>query len=121
MKGESCSETCTRNKMTCEREYFKLINKENEFEKHQLSCSLLKKVGKFEEANINRNMNYKSPTNHIEVECYAPAIDRLHNECLLLTDQLLFSCACTPPSGITRLCPCRKYQHEQIALCVGCN
>lgn len=48
-----------------------------------------------------------------------PAYDNSTKHCMFQSDPLLFSCVRSHPSW-TRVCPCRDYIKDQIALCKAC-
>ena len=49
----------------------------------------------------------------------APSLNTTNNICLLQSQPLLFSCRAARP-GVIRVCPCRSYRVEQVALCETC-
>jgi len=49
----------------------------------------------------------------------APSLNTTNNICLLQSQPLLFSCRAARP-GVIRVCPCRSYRAEQVALCETC-
>ena len=49
----------------------------------------------------------------------APSLDTADNKCQLQSQPLLFSCRAARPR-VVRLCPCRSYRKEQVALCETC-
>ena len=49
----------------------------------------------------------------------APAFHSADGGCWLQSQPLLFSCRAAGP-GVQRLCPCRSYRKEQVALCQSC-
>ena len=49
----------------------------------------------------------------------APSLNTTNNICLLQSQPLLFSCRAARP-GVIRVCPCRSYREEQVALCETC-
>uniref|UniRef100_A0A8C5DG14 alpha-1,6-mannosyl-glycoprotein 6-beta-N-acetylglucosaminyltransferase n=1 Tax=Gouania willdenowi TaxID=441366 RepID=A0A8C5DG14_GOUWI len=63
---------------------------------------------------INNKEVVDSEINHI-----LPAFSVMRRECGLQREPLLFSCAGHSPK-YRRLCPCRDFRHEQVALCRDC-
>ena len=49
----------------------------------------------------------------------SPSLNTTNNICLLQSQPLLFSCRAARP-GVIRVCPCRSYRVEQVALCESC-
>ena len=49
----------------------------------------------------------------------APSLNTSNNTCFLQGNSMLFSCRAARPSVI-RVCPCRSYRKEQVALCESC-
>lgn len=48
-----------------------------------------------------------------------PAYNNRNKHCLFQSDTLLFSCVRSDQS-LVRVCPCRDYIKDQIALCKAC-
>lgn len=113
-RGESCTSACMRHNLTCERTYFPEISSPDFFVKSGLSCGAVRTVP---ERQVNIELSSKRP--NAKDLCHAPNYDTITGDCSILTDTLLFSCACKSPNDIKRLCPCRPYDHEQIALWDG--
>ena len=95
---ESCVETCERNKLVCEHNYFPAINKVDSFVKSKSFCTKHDTINPVV-------MRYEDPT---AVPTYFPGHNLLTNVCLIQTDEFLFSCVSKPPENFIRLCPCRK-------------
>ena len=49
----------------------------------------------------------------------APSLNTSNNTCFLQGNSMLFSCRAARP-GVIRVCPCRSYRKEQVALCESC-
>ena len=49
----------------------------------------------------------------------APSMNTADNTCMLQNEALLFSCRAAK-AGVVRICPCRSYRKEQVALCESC-
>ena len=95
--SESCAEACARNNLVCEPNYFPTINNVDFFVKTKSLCANYVTINpvkmRFEDAKA-------TPT-------YFPGHDLLTNNCLLQSDNFLFSCVAKPPENFIRLCPCR--------------
>ena len=50
---------------------------------------------------------------------WVPSINTTDSSCVLQTQPLLFSCRAAWPR-VVRVCPCRSYRKEQVALCETC-
>lgn len=90
--GKSCTDTCFNQDLTCESEYFYLLNSSN--------ITGCEKVIS-EESTV------------------APAMEEVTSKCVFQKQPLLFSCSAHHAS-YKRFCPCRGYRKEQIALCKHC-
>ncbi|PFX23760.1 Alpha-1,6-mannosylglycoprotein 6-beta-N-acetylglucosaminyltransferase B [Stylophora pistillata] len=90
--GESCTDKCFREGLTCEPEYFFVLN-----------SSKISKCAQvvYEKSNV------------------APAKEVVTSKCVLQQEPLLFSCA-AHNSSYRRFCPCRSYRKQQISLCGSC-
>ena len=64
-------------------------------------------------------MSCNASTTESRDSILAPSWDTSNNMCLLQSQSLLFSCRAARP-GVVRLCPCRSYRKEQVALCETC-
>lgn len=90
--GTSCTEACFREGLTCEPEYFRLLN----------------------------SSSVPSCTEFVSQESVtAPAIEESTSRCVYQKQPLLYSCAGHDPN-YRRFCPCRHYREGQIALCRSC-
>ncbi|XP_020632178.1 alpha-1,6-mannosylglycoprotein 6-beta-N-acetylglucosaminyltransferase A-like [Orbicella faveolata] len=96
--GESCKEVCLAKGMVCEPEFFKSINSRSALVENGFSC------------NTSRLDELAS--------LVAPGFQREPKACIVQTQTLLFSCTGTSPTTM-RLCPCRKFKKEQVALWDG--
>ncbi|KAM7436454.1 hypothetical protein ABFA07_013721 [Porites harrisoni] len=96
--GESCLETCHKKKLICEPQFFVSLN---------TKATLLVRAG-FECGSIESLESL-----------VAPSLNTTNNICLLQSQPLLFSCRAARP-GVIRVCPCRSYRVEQVALCETC-
>ncbi|KAK1164946.1 alpha-1,6-mannosylglycoprotein 6-beta-N-acetylglucosaminyltransferase B-like isoform X1 [Acipenser oxyrinchus oxyrinchus] len=95
--GESCTTVCLQAALVCEPAHFQLLNKPDTFSSLGLNCS----------------------STSVEVNHLLPAYNERAQRCSLQREGLLFSCAGSDNSH-KRLCPCRRYQPGQVALCQGC-
>lgn len=112
--SESCSSACSRHQMVCERSYFAHINTATQFRTAGLSCVRHREIDPWKEYRAFQEI--KGEYERFKTPCHAPSYTTSSQSCFTQLDLLLFSCACTPPSDVVRLCPCRKYKKEQIAL-----
>ncbi|GAB1609940.1 alpha-1,6-mannosylglycoprotein 6-beta-N-acetylglucosaminyltransferase A-like isoform X1 [Argonauta hians] len=96
--GLSCNDVCWQNDRICEPSYFEDINSEKSLLEQKVKCSGTKS----------------------RADIYFPAFAPLSTECLLQSEELLFSCA-GGKSHLRRLCPCRDYIKGQTALCKDCD
>ncbi|KAK2175491.1 hypothetical protein NP493_728g01062 [Ridgeia piscesae] len=96
-ENTSCSDTCTANGLMCEPSFFHQFNKRSVFKRQNIDC-----VDQQKEADI-----------------YFPAVSRKDSICTLQKESALFSCAGAHPSW-QRLCACRTFVPEQVALCHRC-
>ncbi|XP_073230424.1 alpha-1,6-mannosylglycoprotein 6-beta-N-acetylglucosaminyltransferase A-like isoform X3 [Porites lutea] len=96
--GESCLETCLKKKLICEPQFFVSLN---------TKATLLVRAG-FECGSVESLESL-----------VAPSLNTTNNICLLQSQPLLFSCRAARP-GVIRVCPCRSYRVEQVALCETC-
>ena len=97
--GESCKETCWRERLMCERNLFPLINNLDETADY-LNCSFS-----------------MGPASHApDFIDYAPAQYMTTNNkpgmCVVNPEPMLFSCAGKHPSAV-RVCPCAESTHGQ--------
>lgn len=96
--GKSCKETCMLKGLVCEATYFDMINKTSILEVHGgVKCD-----------NVS-----------VEAVLHAPSVEVSTKTCYLQAHHLVFSCMHSE-ERLTRLCPCRNYEHEQSAICQGC-
>uniref|UniRef100_A0A667ZAZ1 alpha-1,6-mannosyl-glycoprotein 6-beta-N-acetylglucosaminyltransferase n=1 Tax=Myripristis murdjan TaxID=586833 RepID=A0A667ZAZ1_9TELE len=96
--GTSCKQACENVGLICEPAFFPHLNSAEALAKHNVDCL--------------QSGSYDS-------EVVLPAFDNGTRHCLLQSDPLLFSCVRSHPSLI-RICPCRDYIKDQIALCKAC-
>lgn len=97
-KGLSCKDACLEKDLLCEPAFFNHINSAKEFEKAGISCS-----------------------RHQRVEALVePSYDPSDGSCSTQAMSLLYSCMANEPTRM-RLCPCRDYQPQQVALCKNCR
>ncbi|CAH3154055.1 unnamed protein product [Porites evermanni] len=90
--GTSCTEACFKEGLTCEPEYFHLLNSSS-----VPSCTEV--------------VSEESVT--------APATEESTSRCVYQKQPLLYSCTGHDPN-YRRFCPCRHYREGQIALCRSC-
>ncbi|KAK2561560.1 hypothetical protein P5673_015541, partial [Acropora cervicornis] len=96
-EGETCIEACYKKQLMCEPKYFTSLNTKESLERTDLQCKSIV----FLESLL------------------APAFHSADGGCWLQSQPLLFSCRAAGP-GVQRLCPCRSYRKEQVALCTSC-
>lgn len=97
--GQSCEFACLDEGLVCEPTFFTAINTRDTMSRAGLSCNA--------STTVSRD------------SILAPSLDTSNNICLLQSQSLLFSCRAAKP-GVVRLCPCRSYRKEQVALCETC-
>lgn len=95
--GESCIATCLTKQLICEPKFFVYLNVEEALESSRFEC----KSRFFRESIL------------------APSLNTTDSSCVLQTQPMLFSCRAAWP-GVVRVCPCRSYRREQVALCETC-
>ncbi|XP_076818912.1 alpha-1,6-mannosylglycoprotein 6-beta-N-acetylglucosaminyltransferase A-like [Clavelina lepadiformis] len=115
--GESCTAACTRHDLICERNFFQDINSTLGFRLRRQPCPSERTIFPLQEYHQIRKRIFSS---EFAIPCHAPSYDAREEECLLQSDELLYSCACTPPIAVSRLCPCREVNPRQTALCDSC-
>ncbi|XP_072098155.1 alpha-1,6-mannosylglycoprotein 6-beta-N-acetylglucosaminyltransferase B-like [Mobula birostris] len=95
--AQSCTDACQEHGLICEPTFFQFVNNKVIFERFQFVCDSI-----------------ESEANHLY-----PAFEEIAQDCYLQKQVLLFSCAGHHPK-FRRLCPCRDFRKEQVALCKGC-
>ncbi|KXJ29802.1 Alpha-1,6-mannosylglycoprotein 6-beta-N-acetylglucosaminyltransferase A [Exaiptasia diaphana] len=95
---KSCSETCDEYGLLCESSFFNDINNLEAFKRAGIECKA----------------SYTKDSFH------APSTSSVDDSCLIQQTSLLFSCSSRSPI-YTRLCPCRDYKPQQVALCKNCT
>ncbi|XP_034430201.1 alpha-1,6-mannosylglycoprotein 6-beta-N-acetylglucosaminyltransferase A-like [Hippoglossus hippoglossus] len=95
--GVSCKQTCQRVGRICEPAFFPQLNSVKDLAEHGVDCQTS------EVSNSSLVFPAYNGTKH----------------CLFQSDPLLFSCVRSNQSLI-RICPCRDYIKDQIALCKAC-
>ncbi|XP_054607799.2 alpha-1,6-mannosylglycoprotein 6-beta-N-acetylglucosaminyltransferase B [Nothobranchius furzeri] len=96
-EGQSCVEACHSAGFVCEPAHFRFINNKEALRGLEVQCEVV-----------------DSEINHV-----LPAFSVMRRECGLQREPLLFSCAGYSPK-YRRLCPCRDFRPEQVALCRDC-
>uniref|UniRef100_A0A8C4F764 alpha-1,6-mannosyl-glycoprotein 6-beta-N-acetylglucosaminyltransferase n=1 Tax=Dicentrarchus labrax TaxID=13489 RepID=A0A8C4F764_DICLA len=94
----SCKQACQEVGLICEPAFFPHLNSANNLAKYSVDC---------ETSEISDS--------HIVF----PAYRNSSKHCMFQSDPLLFSCVRSDHSFI-RICPCRDYIKDQIALCKAC-
>ncbi|XP_068186395.1 alpha-1,6-mannosylglycoprotein 6-beta-N-acetylglucosaminyltransferase A-like [Antennarius striatus] len=94
----SCKQACQNKGLICEPTFFPHLNNARQFASYGVRC----------ETSELSNL-YLVP----------PAYNKKNNHCLFQSDALLFSCVRSHES-FARICPCRDYIKDQIALCKAC-
>lgn len=97
--GQSCEFACLDKGLVCEPTFFPLINTRDTFKRAGMPC----------------NASTIEPLDSI----LAPSMNTADNTCMLQNEALLFSCRAAK-AGVVRICPCRSYRKEQVALCESC-
>ncbi|KAJ7378519.1 Alpha-1,6-mannosylglycoprotein 6-beta-N-acetylglucosaminyltransferase A [Desmophyllum pertusum] len=97
--GQSCVFACLDEALVCEPTFFTAINTQDTLKRAGLPCNRT--------TTISRD------------SILAPFMSTADNTCELQSLSLLFSCRAAKP-GIVRVCPCRSYRKEQVALCESC-
>ncbi|XP_072339424.1 alpha-1,6-mannosylglycoprotein 6-beta-N-acetylglucosaminyltransferase B-like isoform X3 [Scyliorhinus torazame] len=95
--AQSCTDACQEHDLVCEPTFFQFVNNKAIFEQFKFICD-----------------SVESEANHLY-----PAFEEIAQDCYLQKQVLLFSCAGHHPK-YRRLCPCRDFRKEQVALCKGC-
>uniref|UniRef100_A0A0L8FZ24 alpha-1,6-mannosyl-glycoprotein 6-beta-N-acetylglucosaminyltransferase n=1 Tax=Octopus bimaculoides TaxID=37653 RepID=A0A0L8FZ24_OCTBM len=96
--GKPCNDVCWQRNRICEPSYFEDINNLESLKKYKANCTTKKSI----------------------TDIYYPAFNPKTFECILQTDERLFSCA-GDKFPLMRLCPCRDYIKGQSALCKNCD
>jgi len=96
--GKSCVEVCKTSGLLCEPSYFVDVNDVKHIEKFGVKCG-----------SVNSEQSLLAP-------CYSTTTQA----CTLQSHALLFSCVKKAPD-LRRLCPCRDFQAQQVALCTQCH
>ncbi|XP_068592036.1 alpha-1,6-mannosylglycoprotein 6-beta-N-acetylglucosaminyltransferase A-like [Cebidichthys violaceus] len=94
----SCKQACQQTGLICEPAFFPNLNNAKNLAIHSIDCQT-------SELSDNRLV--------------FPAYNSSSKHCVFQSDPLLFSCVRSDRSLI-RICPCRDYIKEQIALCKAC-
>ncbi|PFX27445.1 Alpha-1,6-mannosylglycoprotein 6-beta-N-acetylglucosaminyltransferase A [Stylophora pistillata] len=97
--GQSCVFTCLDKGLVCEPTFFPSINTQDALKRAEMPC----------------NLSTIEPRDSI----LAPSMNTADSTCMLQSETLLFSCRAAKP-GVVRVCPCRSYRKEQVALCESC-
>lgn len=96
--GTSCKQACRRAGTICEPTFFAYLNNATTLVNHNISC----RTSEFSDS-------------HIVFPAYNPTSEH----CLFQLDPLLYSCVRSDQS-LNRICPCRDYIKDQVALCNTC-
>ncbi|KAM6979069.1 alpha-1,6-mannosylglycoprotein 6-beta-N-acetylglucosaminyltransferase A-like isoform 1-T2 [Tautogolabrus adspersus] len=98
--GTSCKQTCQDAGLICEPAFFPHINNAKSLSNYSVDCQI--------SAQSNISLVFPAYTNTFS-----------NKSCVFQSDPLLFSCVRSHQSLI-RICPCRDYIKDQIALCKAC-
>ncbi|XP_032233856.2 alpha-1,6-mannosylglycoprotein 6-beta-N-acetylglucosaminyltransferase A isoform X2 [Nematostella vectensis] len=98
LETESCTQTCKAKGLLCDPAFFPDINISKSFQTLGIKCS--------------SEMSKDS--------LHAPSYSTIDDSCLLQRSALLFSCGDSSPI-YRRVCPCRDFQPQQVALCKNCS
>ncbi|XP_054603030.1 alpha-1,6-mannosylglycoprotein 6-beta-N-acetylglucosaminyltransferase A isoform X2 [Nothobranchius furzeri] len=96
--GVSCKKVCQRAGLVCEPAFFPHLNNDKNLASYNVDCQ----TSEFSDKYI-----------------VLPAYNSSSKQCLFQQDPLLFSCVRSDQS-LVRICPCRDYIKDQIALCKEC-
>ncbi|XP_027878942.1 alpha-1,6-mannosylglycoprotein 6-beta-N-acetylglucosaminyltransferase A-like isoform X1 [Xiphophorus couchianus] len=96
--GTSCKQACWRAGLICEPAFFPYLNNANNLASHNIACQ----TSEFSDGHL-----------------VFPAYDSTEEHCLFQSDSLLYSCVRSEQS-LNRICPCRDYIKDQVALCKAC-
>ncbi|KAF3695084.1 Alpha-1,6-mannosylglycoprotein 6-beta-N-acetylglucosaminyltransferase A [Channa argus] len=96
--GTSCKQACQKVGLICEPAFFQNLNSAEKLANHSVKCQ----TSEFSDSHM-----------------VLPAYNKIGKHCLFQSDPLLFSCVRSDESLI-RVCPCRDYIKDQIALCKAC-
>uniref|UniRef100_A0A3B4ZEN9 alpha-1,6-mannosyl-glycoprotein 6-beta-N-acetylglucosaminyltransferase n=1 Tax=Stegastes partitus TaxID=144197 RepID=A0A3B4ZEN9_9TELE len=96
--GTSCKKACRKVGLICEPAFFPKLNRVKNLANYSVDCQ----TSEFSDGHLVYPV-YTNSTKH----------------CLFQSDPLLFSCVRSDESLI-RICPCRDYIKDQIALCKAC-
>ncbi|XP_074514289.1 alpha-1,6-mannosylglycoprotein 6-beta-N-acetylglucosaminyltransferase A-like [Sebastes fasciatus] len=94
----SCKQACQKAGLICEPAFFPHLNKVQNLANFSVDC----KTSELSDSQL-----------------VFPAYNSSSKHCLFQSDPLLFSCVRSDQS-LTRICPCRDYIKDQIALCKAC-
>ncbi|XP_054471699.1 alpha-1,6-mannosylglycoprotein 6-beta-N-acetylglucosaminyltransferase A-like [Anoplopoma fimbria] len=94
----SCKQACQKAGLICEPAFFPNLNSANNLATHNVDCQ----TSELSDSNL-----------------VFPAYNSSSKHCVFQSDPLLFSCVRSDQSLI-RICPCRDYIKQQIALCKAC-
>ncbi|XP_059199284.1 alpha-1,6-mannosylglycoprotein 6-beta-N-acetylglucosaminyltransferase A-like [Centropristis striata] len=94
----SCKQTCQEAGLICEPAFFPHLNNAENLANYSVNCQT----------------SEQSDSNLV-----FPAYNNSSKHCVFQSDPLLFSCVRSHHS-LTRICPCRDYIKDQIALCKSC-
>uniref|UniRef100_H3CEA1 alpha-1,6-mannosyl-glycoprotein 6-beta-N-acetylglucosaminyltransferase n=2 Tax=Tetraodon nigroviridis TaxID=99883 RepID=H3CEA1_TETNG len=97
-RNASCKSACQKQGLICEPTFFPHLNNAQSLAGYGIDCQ---------------------STERSDDHLVLPAYDSSIQHCLFQSDPLLFSCVRSHPSW-TRVCPCRDYIKDQIALCKTC-
>ncbi|XP_031574836.1 alpha-1,6-mannosylglycoprotein 6-beta-N-acetylglucosaminyltransferase A-like [Actinia tenebrosa] len=97
-EGISCKEACWKKGLLCESLFFNKINTKESFKELRIECDTRDDRGSL----------------------VMPAYISAEKSCVLQNHPLLFSCVASKAKH-TRLCPCRDFQPQQVALCKKCT
>ncbi|KAM4608651.1 alpha-1,6-mannosylglycoprotein 6-beta-N-acetylglucosaminyltransferase A-like [Polymixia lowei] len=96
----SCKQECQEAGLICEPAFFPHLNSAEDLAKYGVHCL---------------------SSNTYDGYLTLPAYNNRTNHCLFQSDPLLFSCVRSDPDlSLIRICPCRDYIKDQIALCKAC-
>ncbi|XP_049905860.1 alpha-1,6-mannosylglycoprotein 6-beta-N-acetylglucosaminyltransferase A-like [Epinephelus moara] len=96
--NKSCKQECQKAGLICEPAFFPYLNNAENLANYSVDCQ----TSEFSDSHL-----------------VFPAYNSSRKHCLFQSDPLLFSCVRSDQSLI-RICPCRDYIKDQIALCKAC-
>ena len=112
---ESCVDACKRQHLTCEPSFFHFINNKDSFTRLDEDLLIIFTVHAHHFCYIF-SMNISCSSTTTDFDLFHPSfIISSRASCVIASDSSMFSCA-SSQENVRRLCPCRHFRQEQIAL-----